>query len=425
MSVKIGIVGTGTVGGGCIDIVRAHHDRLFERYGLDLELVRVCSLVPEQAEAHGVADIFTLDYRDIVNDPRIQLVVEVIGGTGVAKSIVCEAIAAGKHVVTANKALIASCGDEILALAREHGVAVAYEASVGGGIPILGPLEHSLAANELVEVMGIVNGTTNFMLTRMEQDGKTYAEALAEAQSLGYAEADPTADVDGLDAAAKIAILASLAFGAWVGIGDVHAEGIRHLDVADLAAARDMGRRIKLLAAARNTPAGIEVGVHPTMVPLEHPLAAVNGVMNAIYVVGDFVGETMYYGAGAGSGPAASAVMGDVVELARHIEKGTAPVGNDAALPRPAFVPAEDLLSRFYVRVPLTGGQSALERTEAAFAEAGVQVESAFLAGGCDGEGQPALICGPCSNADVRRALEMAAGPNCPLDGEPAIIRIL
>ena len=290
MAVKIGLIGTGTVGGGCIEIIQKHKEGFKRHFGIDLELAQVCSLQRERAEEYGVADIFTDNFHDVLENPEIDVVVEVIGGTTFARTVVTEALKAGKHVVTANKALMATYGEEIMKLAAENEREIAFEASVGGGIPIIGPLKHSLIANEISSVIGIVNGTTNYMLTRMGEDGLTYDDALAEAQAKGFAEADPTADVDGLDAAAKIAILSSIAFNSRVTMADVHTEGIRSLSPVDLATAQEMGYCVKLLAIGNRTDAGIDVRVHPAMLPLDHPLATVNGVFNAIYAVGDFVG---------------------------------------------------------------------------------------------------------------------------------------
>ena len=277
MTIKLGLVGTGTVGGGCIDILQKHKEDFKRHYGIDVELARVCSRDPEQAEAHGVSDLFTLDYHDIVNDPDIDIVIELIGGTTVARDVVVSALEAGKNVVTANKALMATHGEEVMHLAEKMNREIAFEASVGGGIPIIDPLKHSLISNEITSVMGIVNGTTNYMLTRMVDDNLSYDQALKEAQERGFAEADPTADVDGFDAAAKIAILASIAFNSRVTLDDVHTEGIRNITTLDLDTADDMGYVIKLLAIAHRTPDGIDVRVHPTMLPKAHQLATVNG----------------------------------------------------------------------------------------------------------------------------------------------------
>ena len=326
MTINIGLVGTGTVGGGCIDILQKHHDAFERHLGIDVQLARVCSLSPDEAEAHGVGHLFTSDYREIVNDPNIDIVIELIGGTTIAKSVVLEALQAGKNVVTANKALMATFGEEVMDAVKAAGTELAFGASVGGGIPIIGPLKHSLIANEIESVMGIVNGTTNYMLTRMAEDGMSYDEVLAEAQAKGFAEANPSADVDGFDAAAKIAILASIAFNSRVTIDDVYTKGISSITTTDLAAADEMGYVVKLMAIAHRLDNGIDVRVHPTMIPKGHQMANVNGVFNAIYVVGDFVGETMFFGEGAGAGAAASAVMGDVLEVARHVDMGYKPL---------------------------------------------------------------------------------------------------
>ena len=253
-----------------------------------------------------------------------------MGGLHPAYDFVKACLENGKSVVTSNKELVAQKGAELLAIAQANNLNFLFEASVGGGIPIIGPMKHSLIANRIDSVMGIVNGTTNYMLTQMVNEGISYEEALAEAQEKGYAEADPSADVDGLDAAAKIAILASIAFNSRVTLDDVHAQGIRRITTTDLDAAHDMGYCVKLLAIAHRTEEGVDVRVHPTMIPATHQLAAVGGAFNAIYVTGDAVGETMFFGQGAGSGPTASAVMGDVLEVARHVEPSSdarAPTG--------------------------------------------------------------------------------------------------
>ena len=279
MTVKLGLVGTGTVGGGCIDILKNHREDFKRHYGIDVELVRVCSRNPEQAIAHGVEGIFTQDYRDILNDPDIDIVVELIGGTTVARDIVVGALKAGKNVVTANKALMATYGEEVMGAADEAGKEIAFEASVGGGIPIIDPMKHSLIANEISSVMGIVNGTTNYMLTKMTECGADYDTVLKEAQAKGYAEANPSADVDGLDAARKAAILASLAFNTRVQLEDVSVEGITKITPDDIEYAKDLGYVIKLLAVGKDSDEnGVDVRVHPVFLPKTHPLASVNGV---------------------------------------------------------------------------------------------------------------------------------------------------
>ena len=426
MSVKIGLVGTGTVGGGCIDIIQKHAEDFKRHFGIDIELARVCSREPEQAAAHGVSDIFTLDYQDIVNDPDIDIVIELVGGTTVAKSIVIDALANNKHVVTANKALMATFGKEVMDLAARRGKEIAFEASVGGGIPIIGPLKHSLIANQINSVMGIVNGTTNYMLTRMADDGMDYDDALKEAREKGFAEADPTADVDGLDAAAKIAILASIAFNSRVTIDDVPAEGIRNISPTDLVAAKDMGYCIKLLAHAHRTPEGIDVRVHPTMLPVDHPLSSVNGVFNAIYAVGDFVGETMFFGEGAGSGAAASAVMGDVLEVARHIQQGVAPIVGCTCTDELPHVPLDDLQTKYYIRFRVNDRPGVLAAMASVFAQYNVSVHSVMQRGARSDGGVVELvyITHTAREASVRDVLrEIAALPDI-LCAEPSVIRV-
>ena len=253
MAVKIGLVGTGTVGGGCIDIIQKHKDDFLRHFGVDIELARVCSLSSAEAEAHGVGHLFTDNFNNIINDPEIDIVVELIGGTTIARTVVLNALAAGKNVVTANKALMATHGKEVMEAAEAAGKELAFEASVGGGIPIIDPLKHSLIANEITSVMGIVNGTTNYMLTRMADNGLSYEDALHEAQQKGFAEADPTADVEGIDAGRKICILADLCFGKNVPPSSITTEGITKITPADIECARILGYKIKLLGRAMRT----------------------------------------------------------------------------------------------------------------------------------------------------------------------------
>ncbi|HSK47160.1 MAG TPA: homoserine dehydrogenase, partial [Coriobacteriia bacterium] len=286
------------------------------------------------------------------------------------------ALGSGKSVVTANKALLASHGEEVMQAAEANGVDIRFEASVGGGIPIIEPLKHSLTSNEILSVMGIVNGTTNYMLTRMAEDRLDYDTALAEAQERGFAEADPTADVDGLDAAAKIAILSSIAFNSRVVMSQVPAEGIRGLSPADIDYAKQMDSTIKLLAIARRIEGEIDVRVHPTMIPNSHPLASVSGVYNAIYVVGDSVGETMFFGEGAGSLPAASAVVGDLVEVARRIQSGCAPLVGCTCTEHLRVRDVSELQSRYYVRLRVADRPGVLASTAKVFGENDVSLAS-------------------------------------------------
>lgn len=431
MTVRIGLVGTGTVGSGCIRIVQRHRDDFATHYGLDLELARVCSRNPEQAIELGVEDLFTSDYNDVVNDPEIDLVIELIGGTTVAKDLVLKALANGKSVVTANKALLAEFGEELSQAALRSGSYLSFEASVGGGIPIIGPLRTSLAANGVESVMGIVNGTTNYMLTRMAEDGLSYEAALKEAQELGYAEANPSADVDGLDAAAKISILASIAFNSRVALDDVYTCGITRISPIDLELAADMGYAVKLLAIAHRSDAGVDVRVHPTMVPVDHQLAKVNGVMNAIYVVGDFVGDTMFFGAGAGSHPTASAVMGDVLELSRKLDRGIAPAaGIDPIMGckaggKLAIQPMDDLTMKYYIRFPVADRSGVLAAMAGVFAKHNVSVHSVLQRGQKkNGVVNIVYVTHLAKEKSINAVLDEIAGLDDVLHGEPSLIRV-
>lgn len=426
MAVKIGLVGTGTVGGGCLDILSNHKQDFLRHFGIDLELTRVCSRDPQAAASRGLQGIFTDDYHDIINDPDIDIVVELIGGTGVAKSVIVEALQAGKHVVTANKAIMATSGEEIMDLAEEMGLEIAFEASVGGGIPIIDPLKHSLIANRIDSIMGIVNGTTNYMLTRMDEDNLEYDAALKEAQERGFAEADPTADVDGLDAAAKIAILASIAFNSRVTMDQVFTEGIRRISPIDLANAHDSGYVVKLVAHARRGESGVDVRVHPTMIPEDHQLATVKGVFNAIFVEGDAVGQTMFFGEGAGAGPAASAVMGDVLEVARHVQMGIKPIVGCTCTDNLPIAAIDDLETKYYIRFVVADRPGVLAACADIFAKNGVSVRTVTQRGNAAREDvNLVFVTHTAKERDVRKTIdEILALEGIVTGGEPSVIRV-
>jgi homoserine dehydrogenase len=404
-TVRVGLIGLGTVGSGVVEILQRHGEDFRHRAGVDIELVKFADrntarftdlgLPPEQC---------VTDAQAVIDDPSIDVVIELIGGTGIAREVVLAALGAGKSVVTANKALLASHGEEVMAAAEANGVDILFEASVGGGIPIIGPLKHSLTSNEIHTVMGIVNGTTNYMLTRMGE-GLDYDTALAEAQAKGFAEADPTADVDGLDAAAKIAILSSIAFNSRVVMPQVPAEGIRSLSPEDISYAREMGYTIKLLAIARRTPTGVDVRVHPTMIPSTHPLASVNGVYNAIYVVGDAVGETMFFGEGAGSLPAASAVVGDLIEEARRIQSGCAPLVGCTCTESLPVRDIATLESEYYIRLAVADKTGVLAAVATVFGTHGVSIVSVIQKRAEGGLAQIVYVTHQACEADVRSAL--------------------
>lgn len=426
MAVKVGLVGTGTVGGGCLDILRNHKEEFKRHFGIDIELTRVCSRQPEVAESYGLSDIFTTDFHEVIEDPEVDLVIELIGGTTFAKEVVIGALQNGKSVVTANKALMASCGEEVMSLAEEKGVEIAFEASVGGAIPIIVPLKHSLIANRIDSIMGIVNGTTNYMLTRMDEDGMSYEDALKEAQERGFAEADPTADVDGLDAAAKIAILASIAFNSRVTMNQVFTEGIRRISPVDLAMAHETGYAVKLLAHAYRSDGGIDVRVHPTMIPESHQLATVNGVFNAIYTVGDAAGENMFFGEGAGAGPAASAVMGDVLEVARHLQMGIKPIVGCTCTDELPILSVEDLHTKYYIRFVVADRSGVLASAADIFAKYDVSVKTVTQRGNAARDDVDLVfVTHTAEERNVRKAIDdILALEGVVTGGFPSVIRV-
>lgn len=318
--VKVGLLGLGTVGGGTVNVLKRNAEEIARRAGRGIEIVHAAARdldKPRICDTDGIT--LTTDPAAVVNDPAIQIVVELIGGDGLAFDLVMQAIEQGKHVVTANKALIAKRGNEIFAAARNKGVTVAFEAAVAGGIPIIKAIREGLAGNQIQWLAGIINGTGNFILTEMRDKGRDFDDVLKEAQALGYAEADPTFDVEGIDAAHKLTILASIAFGIPLQFDAAYTEGITRITRDDVTYAEQLGYRIKHLGISRRTAEGIELRVHPTLIPERRLIANVDGVMNAVLVMGDAVGPTLYYGAGAGDEPTASAVVADLVDVVRAL----------------------------------------------------------------------------------------------------------
>lgn len=386
--IGIGILGAGTVGGTLIRRLVADGDAIEAKTGLRLCVERVAVRDPAKAREFTLPDgVLTTDPFAVVRDPEVALVVEVMGGRDPAGDLVLEALRTGKPVVTANKELIAARGPELIAAAEVSGVPLLFEAAVGGGIPIIRPLAETLAGEPVERVLGIVNGTTNFILTTMTEAGTPYDEALAEAQRLGYAEADPSADVSGADAAAKAAILASLAFGTWVGLDDVAREGIEAIDSLDLAFAADFGFVVKLIAVAERTAAGVSVRVHPAMLPLEHPLASIRGAMNAIFIEGPSIGELLFAGPGAGGEPTATAVLGDVIDAARETLAG-AQVAPRIRFAPAELVPFEDVGTKWYLRLEVEDRPGVLAQIAGAFGDADVSIRSVWQ----EGEGDEALL---------------------------------
>jgi len=356
--IKVGLIGFGNIGAGVVRLLQENAQTVRLKTGRGICLKRIADL--DITSDRGVvvdAAILTTDVNELFNDPEISIVIELVGGYEPAETFVLKAIEAGKHVVTANKALLALHGDEIYAAAARKGVEVQFEAAVGGGIPVLSAIKGNLAANRFNSVFGIMNGTCNYILTRMTQEAADFSEVLKSAQQLGYAEPDPTFDIEGIDTAHKLAVLASLCFGTRIDFNAIHTEGITAISGIDISFAAEFGYRIKLLAIGKLTDDGqLELRVHPTMIPLHNPLADVNGVFNAIHLTGDFVGPVLFYGRGAGQNPTASAIVGDLIALSRSINAGvqnrrSAPLGfldeTVVALP---LKPMEEIVTSFLLR---------------------------------------------------------------------------
>jgi homoserine dehydrogenase len=376
--VRIGVLGCGNVGAAFVELVGRQAASIEARTGVMLEVTRVAvrNLSGERTVPVR-ADLLTRDAHGVVSDPEVDLVVEVMGGIEPARELISAAIAAGKPVVTANKELLANVGAELFAAADAHGVDLLFEAAVAGGIPFIRPLRESLRGEPLIRVMGIVNGTTNFILTRMTEDGQEYSVALAEAQRLGYAERDPTADVDGYDAGAKAAIIASIAFGVKVVAGDVYHEGIRDITAADIKMAARLGYVIKLLGIAEieSADGSVSVRVHPAMVPVHHPLASVRDSFNAVFVEGESVGSLMFYGRGAGGYPTASSVLGDVIDAAVNLKLGTH--GRIGTLARANVRPIDETSSEYLVSLEVVDRPGVLHAVTGVFARNNVSIRAA------------------------------------------------
>jgi homoserine dehydrogenase len=379
-SVKVGICGLGTVGGGTFNVLKRNAEEIARRAGCNIEVAQIAAR-DANPKCDTAGTPITADVFALVTNPEIDVVVELIGGYTIAKELVLKAIEHGKHVVTANKALIAVHGNEIFARAREKGVIVAYEAAVAGGIPVIKAIREGLSANRINWLAGIINGTGNFILTEMREKGRAFEDVLKEAQALGYAEADPTFDVEGIDAAHKLTILASIAFGIPLQFDKAYTEGITKLTTADVNYAEALGYRIKHLGVARRTEAGVELRVHPTLIPADRLIANVNGVMNAVMVNGDAVGSTLYYGAGAGMEPTASAVVADLVDVARALS--TDPEGRVPALGFQAealsdlpILPISACESAYYLRIHAQDRPGVLAKVATILSARGINIES-------------------------------------------------
>ena len=380
-TVNIGLLGLGTVGGGTLNVLVRNADEISRRTGMNIRVHCAAAKSYDPSGLDGLDSVTIYDdARKVLADPDVDIVVELIGGYSPAREFVLEAIANGKHVVTANKALIAMHGEEIFAAAREKGVTVAFEAAVGGGIPIIKSLREGLAGNHIEWLAGIINGTGNFILTEMRDKGREFADVLSEAQQLGYAEADPTFDVEGIDAAHKLAILGSLAFGMPLRFDATYTEGITRIEPRDVTYAGELGYRIKHLGIARRTEKGVELRVHPTLIPARRLLANVDGVMNAVLVKGDMVGPTLYYGAGAGSLPTASAVVADIIDVARSLDcpQSFVPTQgyNNDAIEDISVLPIGEVETSFYLRMLAHDEPGVMAEVSTTLAEAGISIEA-------------------------------------------------
>jgi homoserine dehydrogenase len=434
---KVGLLGLGTVGTGTAQILLSPEGRQPLLQEIEIYRVGVRSL-DKPREIKLPPELITTDLEAIVTDPAVDIVVEVMGGLEPARSLILQAIARGKHVVTANKAVISRYGAEIFEAAEEAGVYVLLEAAVGGGIPVIQPLKQSLGVNRIRSVTGIVNGTTNYILTRMQTEGGEFADILADAQTLGYAEADPTADVDGLDAADKIAILASLAFAGRIKLDDVYCEGIRQVSAADISYAQKLGFVIKLLAFAKRekiavtaTPDAelLQVRVHPTLVPQTHPLASINGVYNAILVEGEPLGQVMFFGPGAGSGPTASAVVSDILNIAAVLKTAQQthqlhPLLSCAHQHYCAIAPMSELVTRFYARFLTNDRPGVIGSLGTCFGNHNVSLESIVQTGFREELAEIVVVTHDVREGNFRQALDEIRTLEA-VDSIPSILRVL
>jgi len=411
--INIGLLGCGTVGGGVVKLLAKNRDTIAKKTGSEIIIKKVLEKDIHKCIQIGLAaELVTNQLEDILNDDSIAIVVELIGGIEPAFSYITAAMQKGKHVVTANKDLIAVKGKELFEIAQENNVDFYFEASVAGGIPIIYPLKQSLAGNHIEEVIGILNGTTNYILTKMSQEGRDYSEVLREAQELGYAESDPTADVGGFDAARKIAILSSIAFNSRVTLDDVYVEGITTITPRDIQYARELGFVVKLLAIAKEVEGKIQARVHPAFIPLNHPLAYVNDVFNAVFVRGDAVGEIMHYGRGAGEMPTASAVVGDIIEIGRNMAFNTSTRIGCTCYEEKAILPMNELSAQYYIRMTVTDRPGVLAGIAGVFGNNAVSIATVLQKTNTEDMAELILITHTVKEKDLQDSLTVLKGMN-------------
>jgi len=423
----VGLIGLGTVGSGVAKMLLGSSGKLLRRSGVNADLKWACDMRKAQARALNIPpERFTTDYMQVLNDPEVGVVVELIGGTDVARQVVMKAISCGKHIVTANKALLAAHGDEIFGAARDKGVGVAFEGSVGGGVPVIRALREGFAGNRVSSIFGIVNGTCNYVLTKMTQGGWSYKRALSEAQKEGFAERDPTLDVSGGDSAHKLTILARLAFCKRFRLESVYTEGIEHLEAEDIGFAGEFGYVVKLLAIGKAARGGIEMRVHPTLLPEEHPLASVNGPFNAIMVEGDRVGRTMFYGQGAGQMPTATAVLSDIADVALGKTQANFLEMEhfSPSLPEGKTISMEDVQATYFLRFTAQDQPGVLANISGILGREAISIASVIQKGrGKRGPVPIVMLTHRASEGKLRRALR-AIDKLAVLHGKTVLLRV-
>ena len=422
--IRLALLGLGTVGYGVYRILQQQREETIHKLGAELVIRRILIRNMEKAAAK-VSDpsVLTTDWNDIIGDPDIDIVIEVMGGIEPASTYIRQALSAGKHVVTANKDLIAEQSEQLVQIAQEHRTDLRFEAAVAGGIPIIGALSGSLTANYIEEIMGIVNGTTNFILTKMTEENMDFGEALTMAQELGYAEADPTADVEGLDAGRKVAIMASLAFNTRVTFQDVYTEGIRRITAKDIRYADEFGHVIKLIGIAKNTPEGVEVRVHPMLIPKGHPMASVNNSFNAVFLHGDAVDDVMFYGRGAGDLPTGSAIMGDVFELARSMVSGTPGTTRDLCYKHLPLKPMEEAVCKYYLRLRVEDKPGVLASLTSVLGNNSVSIRQIVQKVKADENAEIVVITDPVKEKKIKTALSSFSELSV-MRSDPVMIRV-
>lgn len=409
--IGIGLLGCGTVGTGVVRLLQQNQQKHenFSGRPLRVEKILVSNIDKERAEIID-RTLLTTEPDEVLKNPDIDIVVEVMGGMGLAKEYVLRAMNEKKNIVTANKDLMAMAGEELFTAAAKNDVDLLFEASVAGGIPIITPLKNALAGNKINKVMGIINGTTNFILTKMYEDGSDLSEVLSLAQQKGYAETDPTADIEGLDAARKIAILASIAFNTRVTLDDVYVEGITKISSRDIEYAKELNCTIKLVGLAQETNGQVEVRVHPMLLPLHHPLAKVDDIYNAVYVEGDAVGDVMFQGLGAGAMPTASAVVGDILQVGKNIVRDVSPRDNCSCYQKKQIIGIGDTYDKYFIRMTVADRPGVLAQIAGLFGDNDVSIDSVIQKKYCEGKADLVLITEKVQDRNLKKAIEQIKG---------------